>query len=182
MKTILIFLSLLAASTLQAQVKKVTIQASGLTCSMCSNSINKSLKSIPYVDRVTANIKNSSFEITFKPNVVINYDQLKKKVEDAGFSLAKFTATVNFDEQKVENDAHVILQNTVYHFLNVKEQEVKGDKTIQLLDKGYVSSKDYKRNAVYTKMECYKTGVAGNCCKNVKGLLPSSRIFHVTFV
>jgi copper chaperone CopZ len=49
-----------------AQINKVSIQASGLTCSMCSNAINKALKSIDYVDHVIANIKNSTFEIYFK--------------------------------------------------------------------------------------------------------------------
>ncbi len=173
---------MLLTISVNGQVKKVTIQASGLTCSMCSNSINKSLKTIPYIDKVVANIKTSSFDITFKPNAVVNFDQLKKKVEDAGFFVAKFTAVVNFEKQKVENDDHVIVQNATYHFLNVKEQEVAGDKTIQLLDKGYVSAKDFKKNAVYTKMECYKTGVAGSCCKNMKSISPASRIFHITLV
>lgn len=171
----------LALST-NAQVKKVTIQASGLTCSMCSNSINKSLKSIPYIDKVTPNIKTSSFDISFKPNAVVNFDQLKKKVEDAGFFVAKFTAVVNFEKQKVENDDHVVVHNTAYHFLNVKGQEVAGDKTIQLLDKGYVSAKEFKKNSSFTKMECYKTGVAGNCCKHKKNISPTARIFHITLV
>lgn len=182
MKTLLVFLSLILALTTNAQIKKVTIQASGLTCSMCSNSINKSLKTIPYVEKVVSNIKTSSFEVSFKLNAVVNFDQLKKKVEDAGFFVAKFTAVVNFDKQKVENDDHVVLQNNTYHLLNIKDQEVSGDRTVQLLDKGYVSAKDFKKNAAFTKMECYKTGVAGSCCKNVKSVSPSSRIFHITLV
>lgn len=182
MKTFLIFFTMLFAATSNAQVKKVTIQASGLTCSMCSNSINKSLKSISYVDKVMANIKTSSFEVFFKPNAMLNFDQLKKKVEDAGFFVAKFTAVVNFEKQKVENDDHINVQNATYHFLNVKDQEIVGDKTIQLLDKGYVSAKEFKKNAVYTKMDCYKTGLAGTCCKSIKAVSASSRIFHVTLV
>jgi len=182
MKTLLLFLSTILTLSLNAQVKKVTIQASGLTCSMCSNSINKSLKSIPYVDKVTPNIKSSSFEISFKPNAVVNFDQLKKKVEDAGFFVAKFTALVNFEKQKVGNDDHINVQNINYHFLNVKEQEIAGDQTVQLLDKGYVPAKDFKKNAVYTKMVCYKTGVAGECCKTMNAISPASRIFHVTLV
>ena len=182
MKTFLIFFSILFATTLSAQVKKVTIQASGLTCSMCSNSINKSLKSLPNVEKVMANIKTSSFDITFKPDAVVNFDQLKKKVEDAGFFVAKFTAVVHFENQKVKSDDHVVNQNTTYHFLNVKDQEIGGEKTIQLLDKGYVSAKDFKKNAVLTKMECYKTGTAGTCCKQMKNVSASSRVFHVTLV
>lgn len=41
-----------------AQLKNATCSASGLTCSMCSNAINKALLSLDFVDKVTANIKN----------------------------------------------------------------------------------------------------------------------------
>ena len=182
MKTLLVSIFVIVAFAANAQVKKVTVQASGLTCSMCSNSINKSLKTLPFIDKVVANIKTSSFDISFKPNLVVDFDQIKKKVEAAGFFVARFTALVDFEKQKVENDEHVILQNTTYHFLNVKDQELTGDMTIQLLDKGYVSAKDFKKNAAYTKMNCYKTGVAGDCCKQMKSVSPGSRIFHVTLV
>jgi len=65
------------------------MQASGLTCSMCSNAINKSVKSIDFVEKVMANIQTSTFEITFKPGSTIDFDLLKKKVEDAGFFCIK---------------------------------------------------------------------------------------------
>ena len=182
MKAFVMVLTTLFFTTLTAQVKKVTIQASGLTCSMCSNSINKSLKSLPYVEKVMANIKTSSFDVTFKPNTVVNFDQLMKKVKDAGFFVAKFTAVVHFEKQKVESDDHVVNQNMTYHFLNVKKQEIDGEQTLQLLDKGYVPAKDFKKNAGFTEMECYKTGVAGTCCKKIKNVSASSRIFHVTLI
>jgi len=162
-----------------AQVKTVSIQASGLTCSMCSNAINKAIKSLDFVDKVDANIKNSSFDVSFKPGSNIDFDKLKKKVEDAGFFVARFTASVNFDKVAIVNDDHVVIGNTVFHFLNVKDQTLNGDKTIRLLDKGFVTAKEYKKNIIYTKMECYKTGVAGACC--AKDNLPAGkRIFHVT--
>ena len=93
----------------QAQVNKVQLQASGLTCSMCSNAINKSLKTIDYIDKVMANIKTSTFEISFKPGAKINFDQLKKKVEDAGFSVANMKAMVNFENVKVEKDEQILV-------------------------------------------------------------------------
>ena len=80
----------------KAQVSSVSIQASGLTCSMCSNSINKAIQSLDYVKDVEADIKNSSFEITFKDPSKVNFDQLKKKVEDAGFFVARFEAVITF--------------------------------------------------------------------------------------
>ena len=162
---ILVFLSI----SLHAQVKDATIQASGLTCSMCSNSIFKALKTLDFVDKVNANIKTSSFELTFKPNAVVDFDKLKAKVEDAGFFVANFTVTYSFENLAISNDKHIEVGNSVFHFLNVEDGVLSGDKKIRLLDKGFVSAKEFKKNSSLTKMSCYKTGE-----ENKK------RIFHIT--
>ena len=153
----------------QAQIKSVTIQASGLTCSMCSNSIFKALKTLGFVDKVEANIKNSSFNITFKKDTQIDFDKLKAKVEDAGFSVAKFTVIMNVEKLTISNDTHVNVGNDVFHFLNVKDKVLSGDQAIRILDKGFVSAKEFKKNSSLTKMACYKSGEENG-----------KRIFHVT--
>ena len=169
MKKIILGIAVLFSFAANAQVTKVSLQASGLTCSMCSNAINKALKTLDFVAKVEANIKNSSFDIYFKPGASIDLDKLKDKVEGAGFAVASFIVTVHFDNVAVVNDNHVTVGNTVYHFLNIKDQQLNGDKAIRLLDKGFVSAKEYKKNSIFTKMECYKTGIDAG-----------KRIFHVT--
>ena len=178
MKNIILIIAVLFSLNANAQVSKINLQASGLTCSMCSNAINKSLKTLDFVEKIDANIKNSTFEITIKPGSVVDFDRVKKKVEDAGFFVARLVATINFDNLKISNDEHINVGNTTFHFLNTKNEVLNGNKDIRLLDKGYVSSKEYKKNGNLTKMECYKTGFAGSCC--AKDNLPAGkRIFHV---
>lgn len=179
MKQLLVLLLFALSVKANAQIKSVSLQASGLTCSMCSRSIFKALKTLDFVDKVEANIKNSTFDITFKPDSKVDFDLLKKKVEDAGFFVANLKASVHFDKVTVVNDNHVVIGGNVFHFLNVKDQVLDGDKTIRLLDKGFVSSKEYKKNSKLTTMECYKTGVTGACCSK-DGLVKGTRIFHVT--
>lgn len=169
MKNILFIIAVFLSVAAAAQVNHVNIQASGLTCSLCSNAINKAIKSLDFVEKVDASIKNSSFDISFKPNAAVDFDKLKKKVEDAGFFVSSFTATINFDNVTVQNDTHVSAGSNTFHFLNVIGQTLTGNKTIRILDKGFVSAKEYKKNSSLTKMECYKTGEENG-----------KRIFHVT--
>jgi 3,4-dihydroxy-2-butanone 4-phosphate synthase len=61
------FFMLFAVLNSSAQVKEITLQASGLTCSMCSKSIYKSLLAVSFVQDVQSDIKNSAFIITLKP-------------------------------------------------------------------------------------------------------------------
>ena len=169
MKKIIFCIAIFFTVALQAQVKEVTIQAAGLTCSMCSNSIFKALQTLEFVEKVEPNIQTSSFHISFKPDAEIEFDKLKAKVEDAGFFVARFTVTMNFDRLSLENNKHVTVGKSVFHFLNVKDQVLTGQKTFRILDKGYVSAKEFKKNSSFTKMECYHTGEESG-----------TRIFHVS--
>lgn len=170
---------LIMSVTTNAQLKKATLQASGLTCSLCAKSINKALTSLDFVDKVEADIKTSSFIISFKNGMEPDADLIRKKVEGAGFSVAKLQLTCDFNNVAIKNDAHIKFGGKTYHFLNVKEQVLNGEQTITLIDKNFVSVKDFKKYSTLTKMECYKTGVAGNCCSKETGDA-HTRIYHVT--
>lgn len=170
---------LLSAFVSNAQLKNATLQASGLTCSLCSRSISKALQSLSFVDKVEVDIKASSFVIFFKEGEEADADIMRKKVEGAGFSVAKLQLTIDFNNVTVKNDAHVKLGTKTYHFMAVKEQVLTGEQTITLVDKNFVSAKEFKKYSALTKMECYKTGVTGNCCAQ-EGTEAHTRIYHVT--
>lgn len=162
MKKIFLILAIIISISVKAQVTKVSLQASGLTCSMCSNAINKALKTIDFVDKVEPNIRTSNFDITFKPGSKIDFEKLKKKVEDAGFFVSRFIATVNFNNTKVKADEPVTVGDKSFQFLNLKDQVLNGEKALKIINKGYLSMKEYKKNA--------------NAISEVKG----AKVYHVT--
>ena len=121
---------------------------------MCSNSINKALKTLSFVDNVDPNIQTSTFEITFKPGSNVDFDAIKKKVEDAGFSVANFIATIDFKNVQIEPNKTVTVGDKTFYFLNAKEQLLTGNKKIKMIDKGFVSNKEYKKNAAAITSAC----------------------------
>jgi copper chaperone CopZ len=164
-----------------AQLQKAEFQASGLTCSMCSNAINKALKTVPFIESVNTDLNKNIFEITFKKNSAVDIDAIKKKVEGAGFSIAKFWVIITWSDQKINNDQHVAIGGIDFHFMNVKPQTLNGIQRLQVIDKNYVSAKEFKKSSSYTSMPCYQTGLMSNCCKSKNGSFASSgRIYHVT--
>jgi copper chaperone CopZ len=179
MKFILFICLLLPVTFSNAQVKRVSLQASGLTCSMCSRAIYKALQSVDFVENVDANIRTSTFEITFKPEVDVDFDKLKKKVEDAGFFVAAFWATIHFDNLKIKTDEPVTAAGKTLMFVHVAEQELNGDKTVRFIDKGYLPVKEYKKNSALTTKECYKTGTA-DASYTGTSIMKGSRVYHVT--
>ncbi len=147
MKKILLLIAIVFSVATHAQVSKVSLQASGLTCSMCSNSIHKALKTLDFVHEVDADIKTYTFEISFKPNTDIDFDLIRKKVENAGFSVVSFVATIAFNNVQVINNHPVTIAGKSFLFVNMKEPSLDGAKRVKILDKGFVSPKEYKRNA-----------------------------------
>ncbi len=179
MKKILLLIGLTISQLAQAQVEKIVLQASGLTCSMCSNAINKSLKTVDFVEQVKADVSSSSFEMTLKPGASVNFDLLKKKVEDAGFFVAKMEVVLKLKQVEVNNDAHVDIDGTMFHFLNTDKKLLNDETRLRILDKGFVSTKEFKKNSKYTSMACYQTGYMGACYQS-KTSKPATRIYHVT--
>ncbi len=174
----LLMVTLIFTTSVLAQVNKVTIQASGLTCSMCSNAINKTLTTLTFVSQIKSNIKESEFELSIKPNAKVDFALIKKKVEDAGFFVARMEAQFVFQEASIAQDSHLEIQGSQFHFLNVKPQTLNGETKIRFFDKGYVTAKEFKKNASLTKLNCFKTGKSDVCCEGKHNL--GMPLYHVT--
>ena len=178
-KLFLIVLIVFAGFSPEAQFTRATLQATGLTCAMCSNAINKALLEVPFVESVKSDIKNSAFNIVFKQGQEVKIDALKKAVEDAGFSVGNLKMTGNFQELKIENDKHVEIGREVFHFLNVSNQVLNGEATITVVDKNFLTAKQFKKFSNTTKMACVQSGKAASCCLK-DGVPAETRVYHVT--
>ncbi|NSL88197.1 heavy-metal-associated domain-containing protein [Chitinophaga solisilvae] len=163
----------------QAQYRKASLQATGLTCAMCSRATLESLQTLSFVDKIDTDLNNTTFILFFKPGAEVSIDHIKQKVEDAGFSVGKLVVTANFSDVKVENDAHINFAGNTLHFMDVKNQVLNGEKDITVIDKNFVSAKQFKKYSGETTMPCYKTGVMNDCCKPATAPA-SKRIYHVT--
>ncbi|MBO9661199.1 MAG: heavy-metal-associated domain-containing protein [Chitinophagaceae bacterium] len=166
----------LAAS---AQFSKASLQATGLTCAMCSNAINKALQEVPFVASVKSDIKNSVFNIVFKENESVDIDAIRKAVEDAGFSVGGLKLTGQFEQVAIGNDKHIEVGGSTFHFLDVKQASLNGEQTLTVVDKNFISAKQFKKFSTATKMACVQTGKAATCCVK-DGVKQDARVYHVT--
>ena len=161
-----------------SQFTKATLQASGLTCSMCSKAVKVALEKVAYVQEVKVDIKNQEYSIVFKEKTDANFDLLKKAVEDAGFSVASLKITGNFSDLNVQKDKHVQIEGKNFHFLNGNSQVLNGERTITIVDKDFLSAKEFKKISAASKMECVQTGKTGSCCLK-DGIGANVRVYHV---
>lgn len=128
-----------------AQIVKAEIRATGLTCSMCSNAINKQLKTMPEVVDVATDLNTNTFTVTLKESNLLSPKIFKDKVEKAGFFIGSLTLTVNSD----------VTNKSPYIVVNGNEKK-SNQVQIQVLDKGYVTEKEFKKlSKSYKNIETY---------------------------
>ena len=178
-KLLLIATVICMAASSNAQFTRARLQATGLTCAMCSNAINKALQQVPFVASVRSDIKNSAFNIVFRQGSEIDIDALKKAVQDAGFSIGSLMITGNFAGVKVDEGKHLKLGQETFHFLDVKSQVLGSETTFTVEDKDFVTAKQFKKISSSSAMECVKSGKAGSCCEK-DGVPAGTRVYHVT--
>ena len=117
-----------------AQIVKAEIRATGLTCSMCSNAINKQLKSMPEVADVATDLNTNTFTVTLKDGNDLNPKVFKDKVEKAGFFIGSLVVTAK---------SNTITKNS-YILVNDKKNNAS-EVQFQVVDKGYVTEKEFKK-------------------------------------
>lgn len=159
-KIITAFLMLFAINKVSAQqISAVEMQVTGLTCSMCSQATEKSLRTLSYVSNVNPDLNKNLFMLTFKKDVAVNLDQLQKKVKEAGFSVGNLMATINFNQAKVDQDGQVVVAGNVYRFANVKDKTLNGPIKVNVIDKNFISNTAFKQKSAQLKFDSYATGV-----------------------
>lgn len=133
-KVLFTALFLLCAMISKAQISKIELQATGLTCSMCSNAIYKQLETIPGVEKIDTDLNTNTFTIALKQGNALTPRVFKEKVEKAGFFVGSFIATTTAD---------ISTQNN-YIIIDGKSKSQKATK-FKVLDKGYLTDKEYKK-------------------------------------
>jgi len=180
MKKVYLIIALLAINVVgNAQIKSASLQASGLTCALCAKSIYTNLTSLPFVESVDTDLNTSTFEIEFKEGKQVDPEAMRKKVEDAGFSVSQLHLHYQASNQLIGHDTHLQVGENFYHIVNSKPKTYTGVITLHVIDKEFLTQKDHKKIVGGSNLDCYKPG------SNLKCVVPNHEVhelnlFHVT--
>ena len=142
---IIIIITSLFGIKANAQILKAELIATGLTCSMCSNAINKQFKAMPEVENVSTDLNSNTFTINLKKGNLLSPKSFKDKVEKAGFFVGSLILTIPFDNIKAGDNVQYNAKEAAYVFVDTKTQTLKGEVKVQVLDKGFVTQKEFKK-------------------------------------
>lgn len=138
MKQLLLLLSISISSfsfSDGGRLESVSLQASGLTCSMCSRAIYKSLLKVPSVSKVDEDIKNSTYTIFFKDHAKVVLDDLKRAVKDAGFSVAMIEVNARFEHTELSAGAPLRVDDLTFSLTGPLPPTIEGRGRLVLQEK-----------------------------------------------
>ncbi len=146
----------------RAQYLKVEMGLDGFTCSLCGNSVENSLRRLPFVEKIQMDLNNNTVIVFFRKQKEVSIQQLSDKVYDAGFSVRYMLAEYDFPELKLENHFSYSAGKESFHFLGVDETSVKGVTTIIFLNKRLISRKEYTHWEEWIRKDMKKNGKREN--------------------
>ncbi|MBK7637106.1 MAG: heavy-metal-associated domain-containing protein [Saprospiraceae bacterium] len=111
---------------------------------MCSNAINKQLKSLTDVDSVVIDLNTNTFVVHLKKEAIISPRVLKEKVEKAGFFVGSMIVTMNFDNTDISENIKVEKEGIALVIIDSKSKVLLGETKAKIMDKGYVTQKIIK--------------------------------------
>lgn len=146
-KLLLVFVMLFGIMNSYSQISKAEIIATGLTCSMCSNAINKQLKAMPEVEKVIIDLNANTFMVSLKKNNVITPQVLRASIEKAGFFVGSMVLTMDVDNAQVKDNGSFKNASGTYVIVDAKDKTTNGTLRLKVLNSGFVTKKEYKQSA-----------------------------------
>jgi copper chaperone CopZ len=161
---IAVMILLWCAFTLGAhsQIKNAQLQATGLTCSMCSKAVLKKLQGLAFVEKVVVDLNKSQYQITFKTDSAIALVALKTAVEDAGFAIGQLIVQANLpDNFNIADNAVLNIYGNAITLVEAQKKAATNSIQFKIISKGYVTTKEYKKwQKKYANNANYLNGTA----------------------
>ena len=124
-----------------AQFTRAKLQATGLTCALCSKAIHQALEKLPFVQKVSAQLKESSFEIIIRPGESVDLAQMRSAVEEAGFFIGALYVTRAVEAPSLVSNVATREGNS--YLLPVGTVKAGGVQTFQVLNEHFLTEKAF---------------------------------------
>jgi copper chaperone CopZ len=125
-----------------AEITWIDVGVNGLTCSMCTRSVEMSILRLDFVDSVSMGLENTEGRVFLKKNSIIDLPKIAKAVVNAGFSV-RFVR-LGFDFKKININTSGCFTDNGYSFqwLDYKEGAAQGFVRLKLIDEGFLPKKE----------------------------------------
>ena len=80
------------------QIQSAEIKVYGLTCSLCTRSVEKSLEKLSFINEINADLETTAISLTFRDGIEVIPEEIGDAVKKAGFTTGYILLKYNFDK------------------------------------------------------------------------------------
>ena len=125
-----------------AGLKWIDVGINGLTCSLCTRSVDRSINRLEFVDSVTMSLENTEGRIYVKNVEAINLKRITKAITDAGFSVRFVRLQFDFRDTRIDKEGFFSFKGQRYRWLQLKSNSLQNDVALTLIDEGFLPKKE----------------------------------------
>lgn len=98
MRPFIILFLFVTVSACSAAIRYVSIGVDGLTCSMCTRSVEMSVRKLDFVDSVVMDLVNTEGRVYIKKNADADFRRIARAITNAGFSVRFIRFLADFND------------------------------------------------------------------------------------
>jgi copper chaperone CopZ len=140
-----IIISLFASNQVLAQFQEIEVGINGLTCSMCSYSVENSIKKLPYVNIVKMDLNKNIAQVISDRGNSIDFKEVTERVKKSGFSVRFLSFKLPTDV--IPNSEGMFkLNDRMFYIIYSDSKTLKAGATLKLVGEGYLPKTDLKKH------------------------------------
>lgn len=124
-----------------AGLRWVDVGVSGLTCSVCSRSVEMQIGKLDFVDSVYTDLQRAESRVYLRDGSAIDMRKIAKAVVDAGFSVQFLKVDLNFEDISIDADGSFDIQGQSFQLIGDKD-ELHSDRVLKLVDRHFLPRKE----------------------------------------
>lgn len=141
----LLICACMGVSTSQAGIQWIEVGISGLTCSVCSRSVELRIRKLEFVDHVVTDLAKTESRVYLKPGVQADLRKIAGAVVAAGFSVRFLKVALSFEGVTVSKDGRFTLQGQAFRWLGFQGYPAHDEVMLKLVDQEFLPREETRQ-------------------------------------
>ena len=137
---LLIFITL-SAPKASSGIRWVDVGVNGLTCSMCTRSVEMSLRRLDFIDSIAMSLESTEGRIFVRENMPVDFSSIAKAIVNAGFSVRFVRVAFDFHDIPVSPDGTFQYQEQKFDWIDFKNNTNK-PAFLRIVNEHFLPKKD----------------------------------------
>lgn len=123
-------------------IQWVDIGVNGLTCSLCTRSVEKSISKLDFVEKVEMDLETTNGRVYLRKDLPFSLEKIAKAVVDAGFSVQYVKVLFNLTDLTIDPQGSFVDGHHQFQWINYERTTTKRQVVLKIVNEGFLPRKE----------------------------------------